>query len=294
MSLYSHVEPLNGYPSDNNNNNNSSDTTTKYDDLVRNSDLFWSKLRALLGDESNSLRFPAVGGSTLDLHRLFIEVTSRGGIDRVIEDRKWKEVKDVFNFPATMTNSSFVLRKYYLKYLYQLEQVYYNAKLDSSVQTTGINTNILVFCNDEPKVGSLVNGYIDGKFESGYLVTITIGSEELKGVVYHVPEAPNQPQQTVETTPAMAPPKRRYKKRAKLTNVDSQKPKSHRSGYNFFFAEQHSNFRFECQRQDIAKKIGHMWSNLTESEKQVYQDKGVKDVERYRTEMSEYKSLQLT
>lgn len=29
------------------------------------------------------LRVPTIGGKTLDLHRLFVEVTSRGGIEKV-------------------------------------------------------------------------------------------------------------------------------------------------------------------------------------------------------------------
>ncbi|XP_006298063.2 high mobility group B protein 10 isoform X1 [Capsella rubella] len=301
ISPYSqtHVEPVNGYPSDNQRCGDSSAPAT-YDDLVRNSALFWEKLRALLGLTSKTLKVPTVGGNSLDLHRLFIEVTSRGGIERVVKDRKWKEVIGAFSFPTTITSASFVLRKYYLKFLYQLEHVYYLEKPVSSIQSTDEAMRSLA--NDSPnpeegvdegQVGYEYHGFIDGKFDHGYLMTVKIGSQEMRGVLYHIPETPRQSQQTMETPSAAVPSsQRRHRKKAKLTVVDSQKPKCHRSGYNFFFAEQHARLKPEYpgQERNITKKIGHMWSNLTESEKQVYQDKGVKDVERYRMEMSEYKS----
>lgn len=126
---------------------------------------------------------------------------------------------------------------------------------------------------DEPQIGCSVHGFIDGKFESGYLVTMKIGSQELKGVLYHMAKTPSQPQQTIETPASATGPssQRRHKKRSKLALVDSQKPKCHRSGYNFFFAEQYARLKpeYHGQERSITKKIGHMWSNLTESEKQV-------------------------
>uniref|UniRef100_A0A1J3G1M6 High mobility group B protein 10 n=2 Tax=Noccaea caerulescens TaxID=107243 RepID=A0A1J3G1M6_NOCCA len=302
ISPYSqiHVDPVNGYPSDKKTCGDSSGTA-KYDDLVRSSALFWEKLRALLGFSTNTLKVPTVGGTSLDLHRLFVEVTSRGGIEKVIKDRKWKEVIGAFNFRNTITSASFVLRKYYLKFLYQLEHVYYFQKPASSIQSTDEAMKNLASASpnpeegiDEPQIGCSVHGFIDGKFESGYLVTMKIGSQELKGVLYHMAKTPSQPQQTMETPASATGPssQRRHKKRSKLALVDSQKPKCHRSGYNFFFAEQYARLKpeYHGQERSITKKIGHMWSNLTESEKQVYQDRGVKDVERYRTEMLEYKS----
>jgi hypothetical protein len=50
-----HVEPVNGYPSDNKRCDDSS-VPAKYDDLVRNSALFWEKLRAFLGLTSKTLK----------------------------------------------------------------------------------------------------------------------------------------------------------------------------------------------------------------------------------------------
>ncbi|KAF8052789.1 hypothetical protein N665_1505s0012 [Sinapis alba] len=279
---------------DNQNNTGVSYASVKYEDLVRNSDIFLEHLRALLGLHGNTLRVPTVGGNTLDLHRLFVEVTSRGGIEKVIKERRWREVIGAFNFPNTITSASFVLRRYYLKFLFQMEHVYYLKQSDSSMKSAeealqSLSLNLEEGA-DEPLIGSMVDGVVDGKFEGGYLVTMKVGSQVMKGVLYHA----SQPQQTMGTPSATMVPssQRRAKKKARGAEVDSQKPKCHRSGYNFFFAEQYARLKPEYHGKEriITKMIGRMWGNLSEPEKQVYQDRGVKDVERYRTEMLEYKS----
>lgn len=285
---------------DNKNNTGDSSDKVKYEDLVLNPDIFLEHLRALLGMLGNPLKVPTVGGSSLDLHRLFVEVTSRGGIAKVIKDRRWREVIGAFNFPNTITSASFVLRRYYFKFLFQMEHVYY---LDQSVSTMksaeeamhSLSLNLEEGA-DEPGIGSVVNGVIDAKFEGGYLVTMKVGSKVMKGVLYHGVKRPSQqPQQAMGTPPsgmALASQRRAKKKARGAAEVDSQKPKCHRSGYNFFFAEQYARLKPEYHGKErfITKMIGRMWGDLSESEKQVYQDKGVKDVERYRTEMMEYKS----
>lgn len=43
----------------------------------------------------------------------------------MIKDRRCKEVIDAFNFKTTITNSAFVLRKSYLKMLFEFEHLYY-------------------------------------------------------------------------------------------------------------------------------------------------------------------------
>ncbi|KAL0900218.1 hypothetical protein Bca101_084179 [Brassica carinata] len=149
---------------------------------------------------------------------------------------------------------------------------------------------------DEPQIGSVVDGVIDGEFEGGYLVTMKFGSQVLKGVLYLSAKRPKcQPHETMGTPPSGMPPasQRPAKKEARVTTVvDPQKPKCYKSGYNFFFPQLYARLKPEYHGKEmiITKMIGPMWGNLYESEKQVYQDKGVKDVERYRTEMLEYKS----
>lgn len=43
-------------------------------------------------------------------------------------------------------------------------------------------------------IGSIVTGCIDGKFEHGYLVNVTVGTEKLRGALYLVPPSSTVPQ----------------------------------------------------------------------------------------------------
>ncbi|XP_007020315.2 PREDICTED: high mobility group B protein 10 isoform X1 [Theobroma cacao] len=279
--------------------------TAKYEDVAQSSDLFWEKLKAFHKSLGKKFKVPVVGGKALDLHQLFAEVTSRGGLEKVIKDRRWKEVIVVFRFPTTITSASFVLRKYYLSLLYHFEQVYYFRKQVSSVSTPGTASGSLVNASANTKggasanqlaaqgtpelqIGSSVTGTIDGKFDNGYLVTVRLGSDQFKGVLYHIP----QMLQLSQSSNTSDVPPHRSRKRSRLALRDPSKPKSNRSGYNFFFAEHYTQLKpmYYGQEKAISKRIGHLWSNLTEAEKQVYQEKGMKDKERYRTEMLEYKS----
>ncbi|XVE80653.1 hypothetical protein DITRI_Ditri14bG0156100 [Diplodiscus trichospermus] len=249
-------------------------------------------------------RVPVVGGKALDLYQLFVEVTSRGGLEKVIRDRRWKEVVVAFRFPTTITSASFVLRKYYLSLLYHFEQVYYFRKQVSCVSTPGTASCSLVngsanteedastsqltaLGNPELQIGSSVVGIIDGKFDNGYLVTVRLGSDQFKGVLYHMP----QMLQLSQSSNTSDLPPHQCRKRSRLASRDPSRPKSNRSGYNFFFAEHYARLKpmYHGEEKAISKKIGHLWNNLTEAEKQIYQEKGMKDKERYRSEMLEYR-----
>ncbi|KAM1472753.1 hypothetical protein ACFX2I_028958 [Malus domestica] len=275
--------------------------TATYEEVVQSSDLFWEKLKEFHDSFRTKFMIPTVGGKTLDLHLLFVEVTSRDGLEKVIRDRKWKEVITAFNFPTTITSASFVLRKYYLSLLYHFEQAYYfhkevysipvleplskNLFNGSATVEEGASRNQFPE-STEVQLGCSIMGTIDGKFDSGYLATVNLGSDELKGVLYHAPTSTYVSQSFSDM------PTRRNRKRSRLALRDPFRPKSNRSGYNFFFAEHYARLKplYYGQERAISKKIGYLWNNLTEAEKQVYQDKAMKDKERYRTELLEYKS----
>ncbi|XP_034679106.1 high mobility group B protein 10 isoform X3 [Vitis riparia] len=275
----------------------------------------------MLGEQVFSL-VPTTGGKALDLHRLFVEVTSRGGLEKVhnaflqgnllnwwqvIRDRKWKEVTTVFKFPTTITSASFVLRKYYLSLLHHYEQVYYFRKqsfpismadpLNSSPINGSATTPVFqdsATTNDLPvsprlQPGCLVTGTIDGKFDNGYLVSVNLGSDVLKGVLYHIPN--NESHMSRSSNASAVPPPRNWK-RSQLALRDPSRPKRSQSGYNFFFAENYARLKplYSGQERAISKKIGFLWNKLTDAEKQVYQEKGMIDKERYKTEMLEYRS----
>ncbi|CAI8601547.1 unnamed protein product [Vicia faba] len=302
-----------------------------YEEVVDNPKLFLHSLEKLHATMGTKFMVPIIGGKELDLHRLFVEVTSRGGIEKIIKDRKWKDITLVFNFPSTATNASFVLRKYYTSLLYHYEQIYYfkahnwtHAASDvlqspsstpvpalkmpfshtssevqpAVVQPLNVNAARLPEAMASSSAGSHVVGVIDGKFESGYLVTVTIGSEKLKGVLYQAPEnaavlpappAPNHSGSANNNNAGVH--RRRRRKKSEMKRRDPAHPKPNRSGYNFFFAEQHARLKPLNQGKDreISRTIGELWNKLNESEKAVYQEQAMKDKERYKTEMESYR-----
>eukprot|EP00262_Sarcandra_glabra_P013751 TRINITY_DN3879_c0_g2_i1.p1 TRINITY_DN3879_c0_g2~~TRINITY_DN3879_c0_g2_i1.p1 ORF type:complete len:328 (-),score=55.18 TRINITY_DN3879_c0_g2_i1:22-1005(-) len=283
----------------------------KYEEVTVNAEIFMKTLENLHISIGTKFMVPTLGGKSLDLHRLFVEVTSRGGLEKVIRDRKWRDVIAAFSFPSTITNASFVLRKYYISLLHHYEQVYFFRIQGSTISAAAsvpaessatASTEVQVQAARQPaqekdatknqipvssmlSVGCSVTGTIDGKFDNGYLVTADFGLNKLKGILYHVPvELP----ESRSLTPAV--PRRRKRKRSRMTSKDPSHPKPNRSGYNFFFAEQCANLPEDCGEENtISRKIGYLWSKLSEAEKEVYQEKGLKDKERYRREMLEYK-----
>ena len=130
-------------------------------------------------------------------------------------------------------------------------------------------------------VGSPVIGVIDGKFESGYLITVTIGTEKLKGVLYRAPPAPipiNQMAQTsglkteiAPTTTTLGRRRKRRRRKSEIRKRDPAHPKPNRSGYNFFFSEQHARLKplYPGKDRDISRMIGELWNKLKDHEKAV-------------------------
>lgn len=301
----------------------------KYEDVVCNPQLFMTTLEKLHVAMGTKFMIPIIGGRDLDLHKLFVEVTSRGGIEKLLTQKRWKEVTATFNFPSTATNASFVLRKYYYSLLQQYEQIYYFKARDvlknpfaapvavhglakmspaptpaqpANAQQSRINTVELV--SQAPPAATSgeypVIGVIDGKFESGYLVTVTIGKEKLKGVLYQTPPAKiNLVPQTsgvstgkTDSSPATSGvPRRRRRKKSEIRKRDPTLPKPSRTGYNFFFAEQHARLKplHPGKDREISRMIGELWNKLKDNEKAVYQEKAIKDRERYSMEMKAYK-----
>ncbi|CAA0818542.1 High mobility group B protein 10 [Striga hermonthica] len=269
----------------------------EYQEIIQNPDIFLSKLQAFHAFYGTKFRVPTLGGNQLDLHRLFLEVTSRGGIEKIIKDRRWKEVTGAFNFPSTITSASFVLRKYYLSLLFHFEQVYYFRREEPNISSPatwsadgsasphtpddGSAASDHLQLTESPSLenGSLVTGTIERKIDFGYVVTVNFGGEDLKGVLYHIPNG------------YVEPVHHRARRKHQMAR-DPAHPKRNRSGYTFFFAEQYHRLRpmYHGQERAISKKIGLLWGRLTEAEKKVYQDKGLRDKERYKAEMSEYKT----
>lgn len=115
-------------------------------------------------------------------------------------------------------------------------------------------------CDSEiPKLepGSSVTGTIDAKFDYGYVVTVNLGTQKYKGVLYHASAAPG--------------PTPRERRRHQLGLKDPSRPRPNMSGYNFFFQEHYCRLKpsYQGQERAISKKIGVLWNRLSEAEKQV-------------------------
>ncbi|KAG5246555.1 high mobility group protein [Salix suchowensis] len=269
-----------------------------HEDAVNNPSVFWDTLR----------RFHFVMGTKfmkeLDLQVLYVETTSRGGYDKVrffVAEKKWREVGSVFCFSATTTSASFVLKKHYLSLLYHYEQVHF-FKIQGPVSAPAVafplssspsKTELAIVeyspkptrdCPDpstESSSSFSANGTIEGKFDCGYLVSVQLGSEVLHGVLYH----PDQQglSKSTQYDGAIVP----------YTPDDrgSQLPQTQQEWLQLFFAEKHYKLKslYPNREREFTKMIGQSWSSLSAEERMVYQNIGLKDKERYRRELKEYK-----
>jgi hypothetical protein len=117
---------------------------------------------------------------------------------------------------------------------------------------------------------SSIVGVIDGKFENGYLVSVSLGSETLKGVLYESPQYIMINNNNIASA-TLGVQRRRRRKKSEIKRRDPAHPKPNRSGYNFFFVEQHAKLKLlnQTMDKDISRMIGELWNNLKESEKTV-------------------------
>lgn len=127
--------------------------------------------------------------------------------------------------------------------------------------------------------GCPVIGVINGKFEYGYLVTVTVGTEKLQGVLYHTSEfsmGQVQQQTLIANNSAnevimSGTRRRRRRKKSEMRKRDPSHPKPNRSGYNFFFAEQHARLKalHPGKDREMSRMIGDLWNKLSETQRAV-------------------------
>ncbi|PIN18015.1 HMG box-containing protein [Handroanthus impetiginosus] len=258
-----------------------------HEDVVRDRTLFMNTLRSFHFSMGSKFLIPVIGGKELNLHVLYVEVTRRGGYDKVVTDKKWREISSVFDFSPTTTSASYALRKHYFQILHRYELVYFFRFQGScTLNQTGPSFEAV--------------GTIDGKFDCGYLVSVKVGNETLNGVLYHPSYkysscSPSAPLTCTAIVP-YGPPQQLHEpsagRRSRRRRAgDPGRPKPNRSGYNFFFAEKHSMLKslYPNREREFTKMIGESWNNLSPEERVVYQNYGLKDKERYQKEMKEYK-----
>ncbi|RLM77927.1 high mobility group B protein 15-like [Panicum miliaceum] len=281
-------------------------------DVVADAARFRAALERLHAHMGTRLKVPIIGGKDLDLHQLYKEVKA---------ENRWREVTASFIFPATATNASFMLKKYYMSLLYHFEQLYffrvqgwYQQDIDSRTNSS-IEVKTEAQASHKRKRGTNappsdpaassdnvdVDVIIDGKFEHGYIVTVIMGSKSTKAILYNCTEEPALPTPVPppvasNSTDLKGGRRLRKRRRKKLSTTDPRHPKPNRSGYNFFFQDQHRILKPQYPGQDrlISKMIGERWNNLGPEDKAVYQERGVQDKERYRTQLAAYKEEQRT
>ncbi|KAI3954857.1 hypothetical protein MKW98_019159 [Papaver atlanticum] len=299
-----------------------------HEEIVKNRSVFMETFRHFHSLIGTKIMVPVIGGKELDLHTLYVEVTKRGGFEKVVIEKKWRDVGIIFNFPQTATSASYVLRKHYASLLYHYEQVYFfklqctpssvampviksltyrhtagGVRYDDLVVTSSQSMQIQPYQtpSNKTKTSSALQtkspknvpviGTIDGKFDCGYLVSVKLGDDILRGVLYH-PPALDSGSIVPTSQGAIVPydPNLRRKRRRRRYG-DPDRPKPNRSGYNFFFSEKHSKLKtvYPNREREFTKMIGESWSNLSQEDRMVYQKIGLQDKERYKREMKEYK-----
>ncbi|XP_010917043.1 high mobility group B protein 9 [Elaeis guineensis] len=298
-----------------------------HEDVVKDRALFMDSMRRFHHSMGTKLSIPVLGGKEIDLHLLYKEVTQRGGLEKVILEKKLREVVMAFSFPPTTTSASFVLRNHYLSLLHHYEQVYFFGAQGPPVPPAAscLTKTPKIKLERHPDASDLttkksrrrkrehaeprskephhftVTGSIDRKFEYGYFVTVKVGQETLHGVLFHV-EQPGEASSSASVLPpanaaAMngAPTEAKRRKKRRRRSSDPAHPKPSRSAYNFYFAEQYSKLKalYPGRDKEFSKMIGESWSRLDAEEKQVYLDRGVEDKERYRKEMEYWEKQKL-
>lgn len=95
--------------------------------------------------------------------------------------------------------------------------------------------------------GTSIIGVIDEKLENGYVVSVNLGSDTLKGILYHIPDTPPP-----SWSPNLTIPRRRKRKKSQLSLV------------------KYATLNPVSEGQDKSvSNIGHTRNQLSEPDKQV-------------------------
>jgi hypothetical protein len=305
----------------------------EHETLLANHAYFCSLFNSFHAVLGTSITVPNIGGEELDLHLLYKQVTACGGLEQVIKERRWKEIATALKIPSSIINYSFVLRKHYVDLLYHFEQVHYFGargqlapppgplpapRPSTKSMDNGITYQLLVDPKQPTKrkknmvdpaqlfgvdpgayVGQTVTGAVDQRFDNGYLVTVVVGSEKLKGVLYHVPT-----ESTVQQY-AMVPGlmsnvgcdalglevQVTKKRKERIPKRDPSAPRLSKTGYKFFYVEQCARLKKTYAQTDreIVTTVNDLWNKLSDNEKMQYIERSQQDKKRRKTQIMTYK-----
>ncbi|KAF9594609.1 hypothetical protein IFM89_034231 [Coptis chinensis] len=190
--------------------------------LLDNPQLFYKILREF--HDSSGLRLiSCAASSVLDLYLFYKQVTMRGGFAQVTKDRRWSEVASALNFSNGSPQPSVLLQNLYANLLFQFELIIIGSGAQGKMSIhqgsplvstpikeispdhasssenwptskrkhpTSPNQSYRGFSPDSydpgDQVGQRVSGMIETEIECGYLISVTVGTEKLNGVLYHL------------------------------------------------------------------------------------------------------------
>ncbi|CAG8682552.1 15901_t:CDS:2 [Funneliformis caledonium] len=91
--------------------------TPEYNAFMKNLEEFHKSHGTTLQKE------PVLGSKKLDLYKIYRMVIANGGCEKICSEKAWKKICEPFNFPHTCTNSAYVMKNVYIRFLeaYELE-----------------------------------------------------------------------------------------------------------------------------------------------------------------------------
>jgi len=93
---------------------------------VEDEKTFFDRLYTFMNDRGSPIeKIPIFDHKELDLYQLYKGVISRGGLERVIEHKLWRQITNELSVDPERTDAGFRLRIHYLKYLYPYERKFF-------------------------------------------------------------------------------------------------------------------------------------------------------------------------
>ncbi|KAK9679655.1 Chromatin structure-remodeling complex protein rsc9, variant 2 [Basidiobolus ranarum] len=104
--------------------------TPEYEEFISKLEKFHKQRGTLLQKE------PVLGSRKLDLCEIYKSVLARGGYDKVTSEKGWRNLTIPLNLPPTCTNSAYMMKSVYTKYLEPYEKEIYWGQPATSTQAT--------------------------------------------------------------------------------------------------------------------------------------------------------------
>ncbi|KAK9803900.1 hypothetical protein WJX72_003210 [[Myrmecia] bisecta] len=302
-----------------------------HEEVIADPALFQSTLQSVHLTLGIQEKVPRVGGRELDLYQLYRNVCSLGGCAQVIARKQWRDAAESFHFPETITSVSYVLRKAYMNFLWDYEQIYYfrvtgarvpqpqsqphsattsdpgdsetpaksagkKRKQDAGASGGNGAPSLVAQASssgqpDQALVGTRGTVNIDARFDAGYFVTIKLGRDTFRGMLYYPPgeHAGDGRARRMDNGAAESrgTPRRERGDKGK----DPHAPKPNKTPFSFFSVDARLKAREAnpgLSPAELTKKVGEMWANATDQDKAPYIAMSNQDRTRYTAELEAY------